>query len=171
MLDAASPQSSRSGVELFRYPQFTKQGLELGRGSLVARAVSGADGAARLDLEKDFGRAAALLSAAYHRPVGIWEMGRLRAASEAWAKSDLALAHTILAQARLGRLQDDEDAPAHLRMAESFLDEGMAPFELLKALGLLAENWPESVTMAGRRWFLLSGRPMASFAPQLSGRR
>ena len=81
MLDAASPQSSRSGVELFRYPQFTKQGLERGRGSLVARAVSGADGAARLDLEKDFGRAAAVHSTKYHLPVGILYIGRLRGPS------------------------------------------------------------------------------------------
>jgi hypothetical protein len=125
---------------LFRYPQFTAQGLELGAGSLIARAVSDSHGHTRLDLDKDFSRAAALLSAAYHRPIGIWQMGRLAAASEAWAKSDLPLAHTILAQARLGRLQDDEDAPARLRMAESFLDEGMAPFELLKALDLLAEE-------------------------------
>ena len=139
---AARNEGVCARVAIFSIPQFTGQGLELGAGSIVARALTDQFGSTRLDLDKDFGRAAALLSVAYHRPVGAREMGRLQAASEAWAKNDLTLAHTILAQAKLGRLEEGEDAAERLLIAEKFLDDGTAPYELLKALGLLAEDWP-----------------------------
>jgi hypothetical protein len=129
-------------IAAFGTPQFTGQGLELGAGSIVARALTDQYGATRLDLDKDFERAGALLSVAYHRPIGAWEMERLQAASDAWAKNDLTLAHTILAQARLGWLEEAEDAAERLRTAEKFLSEGTAPWELLKSLDLLADDLP-----------------------------
>jgi hypothetical protein len=82
--------------------QFTPQGLELGAGTVIARAVADRAGQSRIDLDKCFHRAAALLSIAYDRPIGPREMNRLGAATEAWRKNEFCLAHIILAPCRTG---------------------------------------------------------------------
>ena len=78
MLDAHTLQDMwswdgqrRARENYSRSPRFTSQGLELGAGTLIARAFTAPSGRTRLDLAKDVRRAAALLSVAYYRPIGL----------------------------------------------------------------------------------------------------
>src|SRR5579871_3364069 len=144
MLDAmwAGEGQVRAARGILRRPKFTEQGLELGAETIIARAVTSGDGRTELDLERDGETALAKLSVAYARPTGAWELHHLAAASRAWRKGDLSLAHILLAHGGLGPLED-EDAPKHLYWAEKLLHWGVTPRELRAGLELLDKASPD----------------------------
>ena len=109
-------------------PEFDEGGLTLGRGSRLARG----DSATCFD--GDVERLAVLLSEAYGLPVPPRVMDLMGRAADHWRRGDKALAHIVLAHARLPRLDAEDDA-FRLFLAETLLDDGMSPRELARVLG------------------------------------
>ncbi len=124
--------TKRYGAERARWPfqpspEFGEAGLTLGRGTVLARHALDASDEGLADGE----RLVVLLSAVHGQP----DVATLAARAAAhWRDGRKALAHIMLAHARLPRL--DEDDAFRLFLAGSLLDDGMAPRDLARGLGL-----------------------------------
>ncbi len=135
-----------------RSPAFGEAGLTLGRGTVLARHAPDASGDGLADGE----RLTVLLSAVYGRPVSPDVAQRAARAAAHWRDGRKALAHIMLAYACLPRL--DEDDAFRLFLAGSLLDDGMAPRDLARGLGLdLMRYAPDQPRVpagnpAGGRW-------------------
>ncbi|BDV38152.1 hypothetical protein DSM21852_14050 [Methylocystis bryophila] len=92
-------------------------------------------GAPVLALNEDRERLLALLGVASWRPASSELLRHVEGASAFWRRGEKALANIRLAYAGIPRIEDRADA-YRLFLAEALLDDGMAPRELTKALGL-----------------------------------
>ncbi len=113
-------------------PTIGDAALILGRGSLLARNDPGARHGVR---EGDADRLTVLLAAAYGHAVSPLVPHFAKRASQRWRRGEVALAHIELAFARLPRLATEEGA-FRLFLAEALLDDGRAPQNLARHLGL-----------------------------------
>jgi hypothetical protein len=109
--------------------------LVLGAGTRLARMVPGQQCISHVAHGKEQERLFALLSVAQRQPISANKLHGIAAALDDWERGEKALAHIRLAQASLPHIDDIDDA-YRLFLAETLLDQGMAPRMLMKALGL-----------------------------------
>ncbi len=119
-------------------PTIGDAALILGRGSLLARSDPDVRHGFR---NGDDERLTVLLTAAYGREASPLVLHFAKRASLRWRRGEAALAHIELAFARLPRLATEEDA-FRLFLAEALLDDGLAPQNLARHLGLLLAQAP-----------------------------
>jgi hypothetical protein len=117
---------------LHRSLTITREGLTLGRGTVLARMTQGASCELAIGGEEE--RILALLAAAFGKSVPAQVIKNLRCASEQWSRGDKCIAHIHLAFADLPQV--DEDAAMRLALADEALAKGVSPRALLKALDL-----------------------------------
>jgi hypothetical protein len=118
---------------------FTKAGIALGAGCVVAPVRPSAGGTQSHDLSGG-DRILALLSAAFGQNISPAILEKLQHAANIFAQGDPCLASIYLAQLRIPRL-DQEHQAWSLFLADRLIESGYAPRELAKALGFeLPEN-------------------------------
>jgi hypothetical protein len=84
----------------------------------------------------DEARVAALLAAAYGRAIAPSELAYIRGALEKQSEGQTSLALVYLALANLPKLQPPAEAAWRLSAADALMKGGMAPWEILEALGI-----------------------------------
>jgi hypothetical protein len=110
---------------------FTGAGLTLGA-TLLAPLRRNASGVENLDLCGE-DRILAALTAALMAPVDAAILGKLRRASDLWARGEKSLAQIYLTQLRLPSI--DEEQALRLHLADRLIASGFSPRELCKQLG------------------------------------
>ncbi len=117
---------------LFRTISIGETGLVLGAGTGLARMDKSSR---RLALDADHERLLALLSITYRRPVSPATLEPIEAAATYWGRGEKALAAFRLSDANLPPLAPPNDT-YRLGLAETLLDQGLSPAELMRELGL-----------------------------------
>ena len=114
----------------------TEDGLVLGAEIVLARVDRSAGWMMGLALDGVEERLLALLAAAYGRPVGSRALGDIHRASQRWRDGEHHLASIELALTGLPILTDEQEAAYRLYLADRLIGSGVAPREVMKALGL-----------------------------------
>jgi hypothetical protein len=112
---------------------FTQAGLVLGRSTLLAEFGKEGLAARGLAFDGKEARLLSLLTAAFAAPVAPNIVEKIRRAGEFWRAGDKALAQIHLAS--LGLPKVEETDAYRLFLAETALEKGVSPSELMKALG------------------------------------
>jgi hypothetical protein len=115
-------------------PTFADGGLFLGAQTNLAVSTSGARTVSKKNPQVDEARLAALLSAAYGRPIGDTTLGYLRRAIETHVQGDVLRASTHLALAGLGKLDPPEAGAYRAFIADELMLAGATPRDILRAL-------------------------------------
>ncbi|MGD0192109.1 MAG: hypothetical protein ABSD74_15325 [Rhizomicrobium sp.] len=115
---------------LHAVPILDKDGLVLGASTLLAKRNH--DGALALDGEE--ARLLTLLAVAYSRPVDLSVLEAIGRASKHARAGDECMAAMHVALAGLPRLQNPSDAARRLFIADSLMNEGVAPRDIWTAL-------------------------------------
>jgi hypothetical protein len=122
------------GRFLRREMTFTQAGLVLGRSTLLAEFGKEGLAARGLAFDGKEARLLSLLTAAFAAPVAPNIVEKIRRAGEFWRAGDKALAQIHLASS-LGLPKVEETDAYRLFLAETALEKGVSPSELMKALG------------------------------------
>jgi hypothetical protein len=120
---------------------FTKRGLEIGNGTVVAKYSRDDWNRRILCIDGQEERILALLSVAWDHPMPDGIIEHFHSASRAFSKGELSLAHIHLAYTGLQPLEADEENLRLLFMAEGFLRAGVPGNEIRKAWGLGWSNF------------------------------
>ncbi len=115
---------------------FTEEGLVLGAGTVLAKAIVDPWGRPALAVDGAEERILALLSIAYGKGVDPAILDHIRRASEQWSRGELHLALIHLAYTGLSELTDEQECSFRLFMAARALADGVALRDLLTACGL-----------------------------------
>ncbi len=114
----------------------TEDGLVLGAATVLAKIGRSAGQDPEPAAANAGERILALLAVAYGQPVPSAVLGNIRRAARYWQAGDNCLASIELALTGLPALPDEEEACSRLQRAARLLARGMAPGDLLKALGI-----------------------------------
>jgi hypothetical protein len=123
----------RVGRPLHREMTFTQAGLALGRCTILAKFEREGRAAGGLALDGNEARLLSLLTATYREPLAGGVIEKIRRAGEYWRAGEKALAQIHLAF--LGLPKIDETGAYRIFLAETALEKGVSPSELMKALG------------------------------------
>jgi len=137
-----SAERARRLARYARIPSLGVDGLSLGPMVIVAKRIADRWSAPTLEIDGCEKRILSLLAVAYWQPVRPVVIDQLRHASKALSSRNSALAPILMAQAGLGRIDEDERTAFRLFAAEKLLDAGVGAHELMKGLGL--DPWPLS---------------------------
>jgi hypothetical protein len=121
------------GRPLHREMTFAQAGLVLGRGTILAEFERKGRPARGLAFDGEEARILSLLTAAYREPLAGGATEKIRRAGELWCAGDKALAQIHLAF--LGLPKIDEVDAYRLFLAETALEKGVSPSDLMEALG------------------------------------
>jgi hypothetical protein len=114
----------------------TQAGLILGAGTVLAKRSIDARGHNSLAINGNEERILTLLAVAYNRAVDPAVIIHMEKASRAYGRGETCLALIHLAHSGLTRLRDEQTDSYRLFLAESLLDAGLMPRDLLAACGL-----------------------------------
>jgi hypothetical protein len=151
----AAAWHDRRGRGLHPHPVLTPAGLVLGAGTLLVKRSANAWAPQALDV--DAGRLLALLAIAYGGPHTAERarhiLAKVEAAGRAFAANEAVQAAIHLAHVGLGALPDAEATAHRLFLAETLLDDGMAPNALMKVAGFpIAKYRPDQPRDDHGRW-------------------
>ncbi|MGI8570069.1 MAG: hypothetical protein ACR2KT_13910 [Methylocella sp.] len=118
---------------LHRAMAFTQAGLVLGRGTLLAEFEKQRLAPRGLALDGNEARVVSLLTAAHGEPVAEAVIEKIRRAAEFWCADEKTLAQIHFAFIGLPTI--DEMGAYRLFLAETTLEKGLDPSDLMKALG------------------------------------
>ncbi|MBB6251728.1 hypothetical protein [Nitrospirillum iridis] len=161
----AAAWQHRRARGLHPHPVLTPAGLVLGAGTLLAKRSANVWAPQALDVDAD--RLLALLAIAYGSPHTAERarhiLAKVEAAGRALAANEAVQAAIHLAHAGLGALPDTEATAHRLFLAETLLDDGMAPNVLMKVAGFaIAKYSPDQPRDDHGRWTSGGGSDMAT---------
>ena len=115
---------------------FSRDGLVLGKGTVLVPAVGDDDSAVLIDGHED--RLWALLSAAYGRAPPFGAVGHVRRAAKYWNDGDSDRAELHLSLAGLPKLDPSGADAKRLFLADGLMRSGIGPEDICKALDVEA---------------------------------
>lgn len=126
---------------------FTKEGLVLGVGTVLAKASGDRCGRPAVAIDNAEERILALLAVAYGKAIDATVLGHIRRAAAQWSRAEPCLALIHLAYAGLSKLADEQECSFRLCLAERALADGVEPSDLLQACGF--DRMPLDLLKAG----------------------